>query len=291
MKTIQQISEDGEWEIPKDELVILERIGRGSFGVVKKGTWRGTDVAVKILMDGTVDHDEFVMEMDILSRLHHPNVLQLLGSSTASTPFVIVMEYMANNSLEKQNKHISYEQKIHILRDISRGMAYLHNRKPHCIIHRDMKPSNILLSKSFKAKIGDFGISSLQQSSTENYRMTGETGTYIYMAPEVFKHQAYSCKVDIWSFGMILYYMFVDKPYAGYPLETVLRELATSNSVRLNLEKLNPQLKTIFTHCVNYEPSSRWDSLILVNYCNNELRADKPKPTSFFNSLKTWYNK
>lgn len=281
MKTLQQISYDGEWEVNKNELIIEEILGKGSFGVVKKGQWRGTDVALKILQDENVDYTEFVIEMNILSRLHHPNILQLLGSSTTTSPYIIVMEYMKNNSLEKQNGLLDYKQKLNILKDISRGLAYLHNRKPECIIHRDLKPSNILLTQSYKAKISDFGISCLQLNSNENYKMTGETGTYRYMAPEVLKHENYSCKVDIWSFGMILYYMFVDVPYRGLTVEYIINDIAT-NKLNLNDRYLSSSLKLVFTNCVKYDPKLRWDSLILVNYCNNEIHIEdevavKPK--------------
>ena len=270
MKTLQEISCDGEWEVNKNELIIQEYLGQGNFGVVKKGQWRGTEVALKILQDENVDYKEFVIEMNILSRLHHPNILQLLGSSTTTSPYIIVMEYMKNNSLEKQNNTLNDEQKINILKDISRGLAYLHNRKPQCIIHRDLKPSNILLTQSYKAKIADFGISCLQVNSNESYQMTGETGTYRYMAPEVLKHEDYSCKVDIWSFGMILYFIFVDIPYRGLTVEYIINDIAT-NKLSLNTKNLSHSLKLVFANCVKYDPKLRWDSLILVNYCNNDL--------------------
>jgi len=270
MKSLQEISYDGEWEINKKELFIKETLGKGSFGVVKKGHWRGTEVALKILQDENVDYTEFIMEMNILSRLHHPNILQLLGSSTTTSPYIIVMEYMKNNNLEKQNYLLNDEQKLDVLKDISRGLAYLHNRKPQCIIHRDLKPSNILLTQSYKAKIADFGISCLQVNSNESYKMTGETGTYRYMAPEVLKHQDYSCKVDIWSFGMILYYMFVDIPYREYKVDIIVEDIVTNNII-LDVHNLSQALKIIFENCVKYNEKLRWDSLILVNYCNNDL--------------------
>lgn len=271
MKSLREISEDGEWEIPKQELTIYDLIGKGSFGVVKRGVWRGTDVALKILKDDNVDLKEFIMELNILSRLHHPNVLQMLGASTICTPYVIVMEYMKNNSLEKNKNDLTYNIKIDILKDVSQGLAYLHNRKPQCIIHRDLKPSNILLTQSYKAKIADFGISCLQVSSNENYKMTGETGTYTYMAPEVLNHQKYSSKVDIWSFGMILHYMFIGKPYDGFSIKILLQDVV-SNQLNIPLHLLSNDLKIAFINCAKYEPDLRWDSLLLVNYCRNELQ-------------------
>lgn len=191
------------------------------------------------------------------------------------------MEYMMNNSLERRKDKLDDNKKIDILKDIARGLAYLHNRKPECIIHRDLKPSNILLTKSCKAKIADFGISCLQVTSNESYNMTGETGTYRYMAPEVLRHQEYSCKVDIWSIGMILYYMFIEIPYGAYSLDIMIQDVI-NNQLKLNVSKLSIELKTIFANCVKYDPRLRWDSMILVNYCNNELKNEKPKSKKKF---------
>ena len=110
-------------------------------------------------------------------------------------------------------------------------------------------------------------------------------GSQIYpdhnVAPEVLKHENYSCKVDIWSFGMILYYMFVDVPYKGLTVEYIINDIAT-NKLNLNDQYLSSSLKLVFTNCVKYDPKLRWDSLILVNYCNNEIHIEdevavKPK--------------
>lgn len=270
---IRSISEKGEWEISHNELDMKQVIGEGSFGVVRFATWRGTDVALKVIKDKLIDTEEFDVEMMILSKLHHPNILQFLGSCTSKIPYIIVMEYMSNDSLEIniKNNTLNYQKKINIIKDVSKGLAYLHNRKPQCIIHRDLKPSNILLTVSFKAKIADFGISSLQAKSSEVYKMTGETGTYRYMAPEVMKHMDYSSKVDIWSFGMIVYHLFVRKPYGNMPINTIFKYIA-NNTVPINYSSLEQSLKTLMDNTVVMNYNERWDSIYLVNYCNNDLR-------------------
>ncbi|KAJ6718317.1 SERINE/THREONINE-PROTEIN KINASE STY8-LIKE [Salix purpurea] len=98
---------------------------------------------------------------------------------------------------------------------MTRGMAYLHN-EPNVIVHRDLKPRNVLLvnSNADHLKVGDFGLSKLVkvQNSHDVYKMTGETGSYRYMAPEVFKHRKYDKKVDVFSFAMILYEMLEGEP-------------------------------------------------------------------------------
>ena len=97
--------------------------------------------------------------------------------------------------------------------DIMRGLAYLHNRQPKCVIHRDLKPTNLLLTQSGKVKIADFGISCFQANSQEIYKMTGETGTYRYMAPEVMCAQNHTQAVDYFALGVIGYEFMIGKVF------------------------------------------------------------------------------
>lgn len=264
---IQEISFKGEWEISKSDITIHQKLGEGSFGTVMKGVWRGTTVALKIINGPSVNLSEFTMEMEILSKIHHPNILQFLGACTIDNPYMIVMEYMSNDSLQSKIRWMSECRKIEVMKDISRGLAYLHNRKPECIIHRDLKPSNILLTNSYRAKIADFGISCVRPRSNESYNMTGETGTYRYMAPEVLTYKPYSAKVDIWSFGMIIYFMFCGEPFAGYSINQILNLNLKSNEILMS-PNTPTTVEYIFRNSTKYNPDERWDSLILVQHCN-----------------------
>lgn len=268
---------DIEWEVTHQELDVKQQIGKGSFGIVRLAIWRGTDVAVKILNNhDDIDTTEFDTEMTIISKLHHPNVLQYLGSCASQKPYIIVMEHMSNGSLQDHingpsNTTFTYNMKIDIVKDIAKGLAYLHNRRPQCIIHRDLKPSNILLTVSYKAKIADFGISSLQAKSNEIYQMTGETGTYRFMAPEVMKHSKYSTKVDIWSFGMVIYNIFVEYPYLSLSLEEIF-DCVFKMSIPLKKNKLENDISYLLDNMVKFNDTERWDSLTVVNYCNNIIK-------------------
>lgn len=264
--SIQDISSKGEWEIPPTEIHVQQKIGGGSFGTVFKGEWRGTEIAIKVIKS-EVDTSEFEIEMDIISRLHHPNILQFLGACTVVHPHMIVMEYMSNDTLESANPTLSYSQRIGIVKDIAKGLAYLHNRKPECIIHRDLKPNNILLTTSFKAKIGDFGISCIRASNDEPYNLTSETGTYRYMAPEVLMHKEYNAKVDIWSFGMILYFMFIMTPYEGMTIEQII-EAIVHHTTGFYTDGMCDRIRHVFKNCTFFQPSERWNALTLVQHCN-----------------------
>lgn len=264
--SIQDISSKGEWEIPPTEIFVQQKIGGGSFGTVFKGEWRGTEIAIKVIKS-EVDTSEFEIEMDIISRLHHPNILQFLGACTVVHPHMIVMEYMSNDTLESANPSLSYSQRVGIVKDVAKGLAYLHNRKPGCIIHRDLKPNNILLTTSFKAKIADFGISCIRTSSDEPYNLTSETGTYRYMAPEVLMHKEYNAKVDIWSFGMVLYFMFVSTPYEGMTVEQMVQAVA-NRSGGFHTSRMCDRIRHVFMHCTFFSPLERWNALTLVQHCN-----------------------
>lgn len=288
-RRITSVSTEGEWEIGMEELNLQKKIGHGSFGCVRLATWRGTEVAAKVLYDKSIDLHEFYTEMIILTRLHHPNILQVLGCSTAQVPYVLVLEHMANGSLlpyvhSKGAKKgcLTAHQIIGIVKDMAKGLAYLHNRHPYAIIHRDLKPSNILLTLSFRAKIADFGISSIQTVVEEFYKMTGETGTYRYMAPEVLRSEKYNCKVDIWSYGMLIYALFVREPFTWFTDEQkMFSQLAGENPTKhFDFPKgVSSSVKQIFARTTCTNPNERWDSIYLVQYCNVELYTNNSNST------------
>ena len=150
-----------EWEIPPWDLNLKEEIGRGQFGKVHRAYWKATPVAAKIDNDLTTEDKQFIInELDTLIMIHHPNIVQIFGF--VQQPFAIVMDYLPNKDLLhyiKQKKTIDIYQKVRICIDVLRGLEYLHCRKPKSLIHRDIKPQNIVLTKSGCAKIADFGLS------------------------------------------------------------------------------------------------------------------------------------
>jgi serine/threonine protein kinase len=150
-----------EWEIPPWDLTLKEVIGEGQFGKVHRARWKGTPVAAKIDNELTNEDKQIIInELDTLIMVHHPNIVQIFGF--VEHPFAIVMDYLPNKDLLhyiKQKKTIDIYQKVRICIDILRGLEYLHCRKPKSLIHRDIKPQNIVLTKSGSAKIADFGLS------------------------------------------------------------------------------------------------------------------------------------
>ena len=231
---------DPEWEIDPDNLDIMEKLGEGEFGVVHKARWFGTLVAAKILKGSSeIALGDFRGEIEILRRVHHPNAVQFLGACTKHEPYILVTELMCGGSLAdafRRPEAFPLRRAIEIALDGARGLAYLHNRRPSPIIHRDLKPGNLMLSGSSyqgqrqivfetgTVKLADFGLSKTLPVNKHadfgyldsKFRLTGETGSYRYMAPEVFRHEPYNSSVDVYSYSMIMYQLFeFQPPFAG----------------------------------------------------------------------------
>lgn len=221
-----------DWEIAPWEILIdtEQLLGKGEFGYVYLAKWKSTQVVAKVIMESMTNtqKDLFLNEFNILSKSHHPNIVQIFGY--VENPFIIVMEYLSNQDLLHYiwKNRLSLVEKVNICLDILRGVEYLHTLKPQSIIHRDLKPQNIILNSSKIAKIADFGLSkfldnhSLQKSSGENLSeptktsnedLTMMVGTKRYMSPEVVKETKYNQKIDIWSLGIMFSELFENRRY------------------------------------------------------------------------------
>jgi serine/threonine protein kinase len=208
-----------DWEVSPSEIDLenSELIGKGSFGEIRKAIWRGTPVAVKTIRP-SLSNDRMVVkdfrqEVELLVKLRHPNIVQFLGAVTRQPPLMLITEYLAGGDLyellSRKKEALPAPLIVNYSLDIARGMCYLHNG-PNAIIHRDLKPRNVILDEAHELKVGDFGLSKLIKVDNlrDVYKMTGETGSYRYMAPEVFLHEQYDKSVDVFSFAMVLYEMF-----------------------------------------------------------------------------------
>ena len=281
---IVKICEKGEWEIPRSCLTLFDVIGSGSFGTVHIASWRFTKVAAKVLEKSSEEFSiiEFRSELQSLSQIRHPNIIQFFGACTLKEPYVIVIEYMSRGNLETNIKSLSLQEKKQILLDISSGLAYLHNRSPRCIIHRDLKPNNILLNLSGRAKIADFGLSKFQQNHNDSFVMTGETGTYRYMAPEVVMHKEYNASVDVWSFGMIMYFMYYTIPFLGMTTYEIVHTV-TKETFKLNFIDKNTDVSNIIQLCTQWIPSKRPESIDIIDMVEKiQTKQNKHNKSSFW---------
>jgi tRNA A-37 threonylcarbamoyl transferase component Bud32 len=222
--------------IPIQDLKFGKRVSEGANGVVYRGTWKKTDVAIKRIK-ATDDIDAFIQECAILNSMRHMNVVLFLGiSQDDGGNRYIVTEFVENGSIDnliyndklESNQILSFSEKVRILKQVCGGMIYLHSMNPP-IIHRDLKPQNILLTKTLDAKICDFGVSKYCIDSI----MTGvQYGTVEYCPPEILRIEdqesaVYDEKCDVYSFGIIMHEIFfMVKPY---------QPLSKASQMRINL--------------------------------------------------------
>ena len=168
-------------EIAPSDLIGLNTVGgllgSGAFGKVKKVHWRKTPAAAKVAHDSIQQEQKqlFLRELELMVRCRHPNIVQFLGY--VDNPFVIVMEYLPCGDLRAywETRRVSNSHKAMISLDVLRALAYLHNRKPSSIIHRDIKPTNVLMTRSGMAKLTDFGLGKLM-SGEDGSKHSGQSG-------------------------------------------------------------------------------------------------------------------
>eukprot|EP01117_Protostelium_nocturnum_P008397 TRINITY_DN29_c0_g1_i1.p1 TRINITY_DN29_c0_g1~~TRINITY_DN29_c0_g1_i1.p1 ORF type:complete len:687 (-),score=240.71 TRINITY_DN29_c0_g1_i1:43-2103(-) len=206
---------------------IGDELGNGKFGMVYKGIWNGTTpVALKINRSDQ-GQDEFVNEMNILTKLNHPNVVRAIGLYVENEQTYLVLEYLSKGSLidflrqPSIEKGIGSIEKINMCIHVAAGMGYLEDRQ---VIHRDLAARNLLVTEvdgKFLLKIADFGLS----KESTIYTAKGEQFPVKWSPPEVIQRNQYSSHSDVWSFGIVMWEIFsggVKIPYFGLSnIETV----------------------------------------------------------------------
>ncbi|XP_027939922.1 rust resistance kinase Lr10-like [Vigna unguiculata] len=200
-------------EIKKMTGGFKEKLGEGGFGFVFKAKLRsGPFVAIKMLGKSKGNGQDFINEVATIGRIHHQNVVQLIGFCASGSKRALVYEFMSNGSLDKLifsragSIDLSYKKIYNISIGVARGISYLHHGCEMQILHFDIKPHNILLDENFIPKVSDFGLAKLYPIDNSIVTMTTTRGTIGYMAPELFYNNVggISHKVDVYSFGMLL---------------------------------------------------------------------------------------
>uniref|UniRef100_G3NUA0 Mitogen-activated protein kinase kinase kinase 12 n=1 Tax=Gasterosteus aculeatus aculeatus TaxID=481459 RepID=G3NUA0_GASAC len=240
---------DEAWEIPFEEISDLQWVGSGAQGAVFLGKLYGQEVAVKKVRN--------IKETDIkhLRKLKHPNIITFKGICTQAPCYCIIMEYCAQGQLFEV---LRAGRQIHpsLLMDwamgIAGGMNYLHLHK---IIHRDLKSPNMLITYDDAVKISDFGTS--KELSDKSTKMSF-AGTVAWMAPEVIRNEPVSEKVDIWSFGVVLWEMLTGEvPYKDVDSSAIIWGVG-NNSLHLPVPDSCPDsFKLLLRQCWNCKPRNR----------------------------------
>ncbi|KAI5074297.1 hypothetical protein GOP47_0010258 [Adiantum capillus-veneris] len=189
------------------------KLGEGGFGPVYFGKLKdGSPVAVKKLSSSSAQGiQEFLNEVDVLSRAHHKNLVSLVGYCCEGNERCLIYEFMPKGNLDDRLHGLTSEQeplnwttRLRIAVGAAKGFSYLHNDCSPAIIHRDVKCSNILLDKNLDAKVADFGLSKLLSQSALTHITTGVKGTFGYLDPEYAQTERLTEKSDVYAFGVIL---------------------------------------------------------------------------------------
>ncbi|XP_016482534.1 putative serine/threonine-protein kinase PBL23 [Nicotiana tabacum] len=188
-------------------------LGEGGFGKVYKGhiERKNIDVAVKQLdRNGFQGNREFLVEVLLLSLLHHPNLVTLEGFCSDGDQRILVYEFMSNGSLEDhlleltpEKRPLDWITRMRIAEGAARGLEYLHETANPSVIYRDFKASNILLDENFNPKLSDFGLAKLGPTGEKTHVSTRVMGTYGYCAPEYASTGQLTTKSDVYSFGVV----------------------------------------------------------------------------------------
>ncbi|CEG46602.1 tkl protein kinase [Plasmopara halstedii] len=243
------------WEcIDFKELTICEVIGGGGVALVHRGIYHNNSVALKILFDPRVDDvlkQEFMDELLVMSKLKHPNVVNLIGACLEPPKLCMVMElcdFSLHHLLHGTNTYLSSQQMTRIASDIANGMRYLHSRKP-AVIHRDLKSANVLLDFKGVMKLCDFG---LVRTKCTN------AGTPSYMPPELLMGQSFSKSVDVYMFGILLYEIFSrDIPFRGYDIVDIKRHVIAGERFRVPTLDCPRECQDLMKRCWDGEPNCR----------------------------------
>lgn len=187
------------------------KIGRGGFGTVYKGTLKkGKQIAVKTLAaESRQGLREFLTEIETISNVKHPNLVEIIGCCADGNNRILVYEYLENKSLDRAlfgsstSIKLEWAKRATICLGTAQGLAYLHEELVPHIVHRDIKASNILLDKDYTPKIGDFGLAKLFPDNITHIstKIAGTTG---YLAPEYVLGGQLTMKADIYSFGVLI---------------------------------------------------------------------------------------
>ncbi|KAF1873926.1 hypothetical protein Lal_00013891 [Lupinus albus] len=253
-----------DWTIDLRKLNMGEAFAQGAFGKLYRGTYNNEDVAIKILERPENDplkaqfmEQQFQAEVMMLATLKHPNIVRFIGACRKPMVWCIVTEYAKGGSvrqflMKRQNRSVPLKLAVKQALDVARGMTYVHGLG---LIHRDLKSDNLLIFGDKSIKIADFGVARIE---VQTEGMTPETGTYRWMAPEMIQHRPYTQKVDVYSFGIVLWELITGM----LPFQNMTAVQAAFAVVNKNVRPIIPNdclpiLREIMTRCWDPNPDVR----------------------------------
>ncbi|CAL9063660.1 unnamed protein product [Musa banksii] len=286
-----------------------QKLGQGGFGSVFKGELAGgLLVAVKLLGNSKCNGDEFISEVSTIGRIHHVNVVRLVGYCAEGSKRALVYEYMPNGSLDRYifaskpttARTFTSEKLIDIAMGVARGIHYLHRGCDMQILHFDIKPHNILLDRNFTPKISDFGLAKLYPKGNSLVSVSAARGTVGYIAPELISRSfgIISHKSDVYSFGMLLMEMAgrrrnvdprAENSSQVYYPSWIYDKLARQQEIQFDdtseIEELEKKLAVVGLWCIQIKPSERPTMAKVLEMLEADASSLPMPPKPFFSSV------
>jgi serine/threonine protein kinase len=270
------------------------QVGQGGYGKVYKGILPdGTAVAIKRAQEGSLQGEkEFLTEISLLSRLHHRNLVSLIGYCDEEGEQMLVYEYMPNGTLRDHlsvtaKEPLTFIMRLKIALGSAKGLMYLHNEADPPIFHRDVKASNILLDSKLSAKVADFGLSRLapvpdMEGIVPGHVSTVVKGTPGYLDPEYFLTHKLTDKSDVYSLGVV----FLEILTGMHPIshgKNIVREVNLSYQSGVIFSIIDPQMGSY--------PSEHVEKfLTLALKCCNDEPDNRPKMAEVVRELENIWN-
>uniref|UniRef100_A0A0D9ZX47 non-specific serine/threonine protein kinase n=1 Tax=Oryza glumipatula TaxID=40148 RepID=A0A0D9ZX47_9ORYZ len=269
----------------------INAIGAGGYGTVYRGKLPdGQLIAIKRSKQGSMQGGlEFKTEIELLSRVHHKNLVGLVGFCFEKGERMLVYEFIPNGTLSEalygiKGVQLDWSRRLKIALDSARGLAYLHDHANPPIIHRDVKSTNILLDERMTAKVADFGLSLLVSDSEEGQFCTNVKGTLGYLDPEYYMTQQLTAKSDVYSFGVVLLELIVAQPPI-YKQKYIVREVKTALDMG---DQMHCGLKDVMDPVLQKTGDLRGFArfLKLALQCVEDLGTDRPSMNTIVREIE-----
>jgi serine/threonine protein kinase len=267
-------------------------------------------VAVKMLENLKGDGQEFINEVSTIGRIHHANVVRLLGFCSEGTRRALIYQFMTKGSLDSYifahesdicRELLAPNKMLEIASGIARGIEYLHQGCNQRILHFDIKPHNILLDHNFTPKISDFGLAKLCAREHSIVTLTAARGTMGYIAPELYSRNfgRISNKADVYSFGMLVLEMvsgrrnsdpWIENKNEVYIPEWIYEKVINDQELALTLDTTQEekekvkQLAIVALWCIQWNPRNRPSMTKVVNMLTGRLQNLQMPPRPFVTS-------